>query len=572
MARDVEFNYTANDKTGTAATSAANRMRKTSDSITKDGDRAAKGFEKSILQVADGISPKLAKNLEGVFSAASEAAGPALAAGAIAAAPLIGATLSAAIIGGAGLGGVIGGVLLAAHDQRVAAAGQALGDKLLSGLEQDASPFIQPVLDSISKISATFDVERGKIQNIFQNSSKFLGPLTDGVTRAIDGILDGFDSLISHAGPVMDQLGDSIGSIGEHIGTFLDVVGGGSDGAALALKNMTDAINGILTVAGPLVRGLTEIYKWVDRLKIINAVINPFLFVAQVGKQLADQYGITNAVMSKFSGIGVNVAAAAVQMANGIIQVNNAVLTTGPPLESFTDKVDRLAQSGRNLYDATTNIGEAIAHLNDSLKDNGKTLDVNTEKGRNNRNALSQLAGTLVSAYDAYVQVNGEGKAANKVADENRNQFIKLAGQFGLTKSAAGQLATQLGLIPAKKNTDFTANTHDAQARIQALQDQVNNVHGKTVSVNVVVAQSQLNKVNNTLNRLNGGNFDARNSFAFAGEGGGVSRTGGARPVEVISNVESSLYLDGSLIYGTTARQIRASSKRDAWRQKVGRR
>lgn len=557
MARDVEFNYTASDKTGPASQSVVRTMRKTGEQVKKDQDKLNSDFAKSVVKLAEGVSPKLAASLTQSFAGAADAGGPLLIAGVAAAAPLIGATISAAVIGGVGIGGVIGGVLLAAKDPAVQAAGKTLGDNLTKSLQADAQPFVKPLLAGIDEVQAKFDQIQPRLQRIFANSSKFLDPLLGGVLRFVDATSAGVDSLIANAGPVMDELGDDIGRLGEAAGHFLSTVGGGSKGAALALQNLTSGIVGIINVTGPVIRGLTEVYYWVDKLHVLD-VLNPAALLVhgfQDMKAAFDDGTFTGQLQKATAGIssvGVQAAAAA------------------GPIENFTEKVDRLASAGRGLYDSTTNVGKAVDTFKQSLKDNGKTLDANTEKGRANRDALSGLASSLVANYDAYVKVNGEGRNADKVAAANRQSFITLAEKLKLSSSQANTLANQLGLIPAKKQTDYYANTHDAAARVKALQDQINGTKGKTVTLTVVTVHKS--KGGQTLYGNQGAqDYDARNSFTFAnGDPGG--RTDPARPVEVTSTVENSLYLDGRLIYGTTARQIRASSKRDAWRQKVGRR
>src|SRR4051812_13074542 len=79
----------------------------------------AKSGAKAGVDAAEEMGGSFGKTLSGMGPALM----PVLGGMAIAAAPLIGATIAGAVIGGAGIGGVVGGVMLAARDPRIAFAG-----------------------------------------------------------------------------------------------------------------------------------------------------------------------------------------------------------------------------------------------------------------------------------------------------------------------------------------------------------------------------------------------------------------------------------------------------------------
>jgi hypothetical protein len=77
-----------------------------------------------------------------------------------------------------------------------------------------------------------------------------------------------------------------------------------------------------------------------------------------------------------------------------------------------------------------------------SLKENGKTLDINTEKGRNNQAALDAIASSALN-----VAKNLTGSQRATFLDAARASFVKAAEAAGMTQKAAKALADQvLGL------------------------------------------------------------------------------------------------------------------------------
>lgn len=517
-----------------------------------EGD-VGKALEDSVGKAGPGIVSKLKDQL----GFAGVSGGQALAAGLGAAAPLIGATLSAAVIGGAGAAGVIGGVLLAAKDRRVQEAGAELGKNLMSALQKDAEPFIEPVLRNIGKIEVAFSGMNSRLSKIFGASSSFLDPLVNGALKGVDGILKGVESLVTKGKPVMDALGRSFATVGQATGHALDTIAGGSEEAAAALDQLSGGIGTAIESAGYLVRGLTELYGVLHRPdeKFNNTLTKWITGVDQVTAKTSVAATVAGTFGSVMQTVGTKV-----------LSTGEAAGQAGLQMQTFADKMADAASKGRSLYDSQTDVAQAIADAKTALDKNGKSLDINTQKGRDNRKVLSDLAGKLQANYAAYVKLNGEGAAAQKVAGDNRAAFIKLATQFGISAGKAEALATQLGLIPPKKNTDFHANTHDAAARIAALQGQVNNLHGKTIGVHVSVTGTE--RLNSLGHRI-GGFASAGDYFSLVDRGrSGTSRTGGPTPVNVTSEV--LVNLDGRPFYNMAVSTADASARRQAWRAKVG--
>lgn len=405
---------------------------------------------------------------------------PALVIAAVAAAPAIGAVISGAVVGGVGIGGIVGGLLLTKSDPRVASALTAFTGQLKAKLSADAGPFVNVWLAGIRTISGALDSIDFKA--LFSDAAKQAGPLIHGIAVAVEGLGHGITDLIHNAGPAVAAIGDGIGQLGQTIGNGLAELSSNGKQGADALRELFAVINIGLESTFGLIDALTKIYG------VMREIGGPG--VADAFRAVGDlQTPVAGLVKSTFE------QASATKLATASIdQYGHATLTAGAALESFTTKVDDLAAAGRNLFDSTTNVAQSTADFEKSLKANGKTLDENTQKGRNNRNALSSVANSLVSAYDGFVKVNGEGVKSNAIAAQNRDKFIALAMQLGKTKSQAEALATQFGLIPAKKTTTFTANTHDAEARAVALREKINAISGKTVTITIAQAYKTFGK------------------------------------------------------------------------------
>lgn len=134
----------------------------------------------------------------------------------------------------------------------------------------------------------------------------------------------------------------------------------------------------------------------------------------------------------------------------------------------------------------------AIDAATKALKDNGRTLDINTAKGRTNQAALDDIARTTLDLATTKTK-EGEVIVSNaRALARGREEYVKVATNMGMSRKAAERLANQvfgttgeikdlndeLAKIPKKKNTDVTADTSQASAAIRSLQIQLNNLSG----------------------------------------------------------------------------------------------
>lgn len=572
MGRDVEFNATFSDKTERGLTSVERRVKATNDRLKKENDRAVGNFGQSVISAAEKVSPKLAASLTQGFSEAAEAAAPLLAGAAVAAAPFIAGTLSAAIIGGAGIGGVVGGVLLASRDARVQAAGKDLGDGLLSSLTVDANVFVDPVLQGIGKIRTGFQEVEPAIQSIFKNSSKYVAPLVDGIVRGTQGIVRGVDIAIGRAGPVIDAIGQSFEDLGNDVGDFFANVSIGADGGAAAVRDLTDTVGNLLDVIGPVIGGLSKIFGWLDKIHLIDALqtqlLGPLGYLLPFLDKGSDK-------TKKLADSNEDLAASQRQAKAATDAEVAAFAAMTPNLQDIASATQAIISANRQLYGSETNAAQAIADATKAIKDNGKGLDIHTQKGRDNRKSLDDVAGALKADYDNLVAVNGLTGETAKKGDGLRASFVKLAEKTGLSAKAARELADKILGIPNSHDTKITADAEKARDAAREAQRAIDAVHGKMVTITINAAlTAQARRLtgsglsNSAINSALRKNFDATQSFAFA-DGAGSSRIGGATPVSVSNAVDVSVFLDGSAVDARTDTKIRASEKRQQHRQQV---
>lgn len=547
MARDVEFNATASDRTGPALSAVARNFEKTQKKIRDDAEKASGSIGRSLIGAANLAGPKVGAAVTRGIAQAASVAGPLLGSVAAYAAPLIAGSLSAAIVGGAGIGGVIGGVMLAARDPRVAAAGKTLGDDLFGSLTEAAKPFIGPVLTSIDKIRAGFTEVEGNVKRIFANSSKFVGPLTDGAIKFTQGVIRGFDTLVAKAAPVIAAIRDGLAQLGTDVETFFATVAGDGQAAATSMRQLFDILSGALLVLGPIIRGLTEINGLMERLGLPTGVLQTVAALSRANAETGQLVGTWHE------------AAGALNAANG--PAANYAAT----LEALAATQRRLIGENASLYASTTNAAKAYRDATAAVKANGEGVALNTKAGIANREVLGNLAVSLNTAYDNYVKVNGAGEAANDVLRRNRQNFIEVATKATGSAAAARRLADELIGIPDRKPKVELLDK--ATGKINNVINRLAAVKSKTVNLTVAVRQSGDAAALRKQNQTSVNSFNAA-TYASQAAPGGVYRTGGPSPVKVASTV--NVLLDGKPFRQQTVRVVEESQQRAEWRMRVG--
>lgn len=134
--------------------------------------------------------------------------------------------------------------------------------------------------------------------------------------------------------------------------------------------------------------------------------------------------------------------------AKGVQAAADAAREQADAMQAATDAMYDQANAAIALSGSQIGVEAAIDAARKSAKENGKTLDVNTEKGRANRQALNSLASATLEYTSSLVK---SGASAGKVVAANergRASFIATARAMGASKKEATQLANSLFTIP----------------------------------------------------------------------------------------------------------------------------
>ncbi|ANP74544.1 phage tail tape measure protein [Cryobacterium arcticum] len=141
-------------------------------------------------------------------------------------------------------------------------------------------------------------------------------------------------------------------------------------------------------------------------------------------------------------------------------------------VSSITDLAKELdALNGQHLdaREAARALEEAYDSFDQSLIDNGQTLDTTTEAGRANESALDDIAQAALDAGQAIVDSGGSYSDYKASLDGSRQALLDRIGDLGISGQAAQDLADKILKIPSETEWAAYINTQDAEAKLAAL-------------------------------------------------------------------------------------------------------
>ncbi len=181
---------------------------------------------------------------------------------------------------------------------------------------------------------------------------------------------------------------------------------------------------------------------------------------------------------------------------------------------------EQMATGVIGLSEAQIGWHEALNTANEDLKENGKNLDIATEKGQSNQSNLNDIAS---STWDVVAAMEQQGATTQEVQGyvaSAREEFVSMATRMGMGADAANALADKLGLIPGDYNARINADTGQALGAINAVRNALNSLPSRVTTV-----------INSVVNTVRGNETGGSVGFGIWG-----AATGGVRHSSTMIN------------------------------------
>ena len=136
-------------------------------------------------------------------------------------------------------------------------------------------------------------------------------------------------------------------------------------------------------------------------------------------------------------------------------------------LETVIDGQRRLSGIAMTATEAEGEFHQSVRDATAALAENGQTLDVTTEAGLANTEALHGIADAGWDHIDALRAQGASETELQASMGRTREQLIASMIQMGATREAAESYADEIGLVPESVSTEAAFEDADARARLE---------------------------------------------------------------------------------------------------------
>ncbi|QUE25331.1 tape measure protein [Microbacterium phage Fizzles] len=268
-------------------------------------------------------------------------------------------------------------------------------------------------------------------------------------------------------GEVEEQLGTvsfALQESADHAKNFFDPIAPSAEGTLTLINGLGDSFAELAASDLPAAAeqfmlfseaaGLTN----VQQQELLNRM-EPFRTAVQEAASATGDFTTETELLSTIQGIA---SESTVDIRDQVGVLAGQANITADSIEELSEKIREFADKNLSARDAARDFEQATADLTESIQENGNTLEITTEQGRKNEQAIDDLAQATLDLSDKTLAQTGKQEDANAVIADGRQRLIEQLAVFGITGQAAEDYADELGLIKPDVTTNI--NTPGLQA------------------------------------------------------------------------------------------------------------
>jgi hypothetical protein len=369
----------------------------------------------------------------------------------------------------------------------------------------------EPIRESIELLGDDFEDRLApRLKGIFTAVAPSVRSMVSGILDAVDEVLAGIQRNISQIGSFLGPLSEQLPRLGHAVGAVFDTMLRNSGLVAAGFEDLVDVTVTLLDILddtiivgtrlwvtfndiGYAIGGLTGLFGQFSR--VANGQTDILTFLATTLGGLTGIYGAVRGAQENAGWATKDLTGNYEDFISvvdvGIGSLDEAARAAGGLAEAL-DWFNGRALEARAAERA---FQEAIDAAQESLEEHGATLDIDTEAGRANQEALDAIATTARDAAAAVFEETKatEGMTAAKAAaiakfQEGRQALIAAAIAMGLSADKAEELADEIMGIPQRWITEVEARTAAARREIRRVRDDLSAIDGDVANVYINVS------------------------------------------------------------------------------------
>ncbi len=309
-----------------------------------------------------------------------------------------------------------------------------------------------------------------------------LRTIGDGGSGAADTVEELTGKLLDLSGGQIDSLGGGFKDLGESLdlmGSRTTNVVGGLESLIPVLPQVAEGLSGLLGFDDESVD--TKLKNAAQQIDTLDAALSGLVSSASpeaarnAFDALAEAQGLSSDETKQLLNLLPSYRDALAGVENDTRLAAGGERDFTGAIADQTGEIEKNVKAMREKRDlalaaenAEIGYQRALDEARKSLKENGKTLDITTEKGRQNRESLLDIAGAWNDLSDREKNARGARKQAI-------DDFADMAVKMGMTEKAARAYARRLLDIPTKVVTRATLETANAKRELDTFVRYANN-------------------------------------------------------------------------------------------------
>ncbi len=461
------------------AAAEADRLRRAMDDADRRANRPARRAQRGLLGFRQQADQALQLNGRGLRDSLREAWNSMPLELKVA---IIGAGAGMATILAGAIGAVLNAALLAVVGGGVLAAVVAVAATTSSKVREAFSNTFSPIGDEIAAFAR--DVAEGPliksaeifgrtwediatdVQGAFGDVGKHIEPLAAGLAQLVENVMPGLREGLKAAGPVLDELAAALPAIGTAISDMFHDLSedGAAQGAVKGMRVLAAAVIGAFRVIGAVVGWLSRQFN--TTTMFVADMLTLLSKIPGIGKLFEGAAASARDFANAGSGTALSLDAtgvAADQTASAMRRQGDATNYAARAAQDLSAKMAHIIDVELGAKNAAIQFEAALDAITESAKENGRTLDIGTEKGRNNASAILDGVRAAEAKRQADIEMAGGVNAsaaavgaANAKYEAQVAQLRAAAYAAGFNKAQVDALIGSLGRIPREIYTRVT--------------------------------------------------------------------------------------------------------------------
>lgn len=249
--------------------------------------------------------------------------------------------------------------------------------------------------------------------------------------------------------------------------------------------NLSDLTDDLLGEAGAHERVTAALNAHLTRLDVGGGRASKF---GKAALDLKDQLGDESSALSEagqkakdHAALMGEAATATSDAATAQGQLGTQASTTADAISGQTKEIKTWIETadtatGRtlDLRSANRDYQQALDDAVAAAKENGKTLDITTQKGRDNAASIDAMVSAVIARADAQKAAHKSDQQVHDDLVDQRDRLVDVARKFFKTRDEAQAYIDKLLKIPPVVNTKVKLTTYDAERALGKLQGDIN--------------------------------------------------------------------------------------------------